>query len=183
MVPRVHYTRSDDSFLMCPNCGAEDGICLQSQPQFDLPGLNDIYKVREGGMTLYEWGMNRPGKYITAFCLKCYKPVLVVQSYYPVAGNAHQTQISETGQKERKNHRRVYTRTGDGGETSLIGGRRVAKSCDQVEAYGDVDELNALLGHLAANLPRPVDSIGRQIRSVQAELMQVGAWIAASPAK
>jgi cob(I)alamin adenosyltransferase len=41
---------------------------------------------------------------------------------------------------------RVYTRTGDGGETALVGGRRVPKDSPRVEAYGTVDELNALLG-------------------------------------
>lgn len=41
---------------------------------------------------------------------------------------------------------RVYTKTGDGGETSLVGGQRVAKDSPRVAAYGDVDELNSALG-------------------------------------
>lgn len=41
---------------------------------------------------------------------------------------------------------RIYTRTGDGGETALLGGRRVRKSALRVEAYGELDELNACLG-------------------------------------
>jgi len=41
---------------------------------------------------------------------------------------------------------RIYTRTGDGGETGLLGGRRVRKSVLRVEAYGELDELNACLG-------------------------------------
>ena len=41
---------------------------------------------------------------------------------------------------------RVYTRTGDGGETSLVGGRRVPKDSPRIVAYGAVDELNAVVG-------------------------------------
>ena len=41
---------------------------------------------------------------------------------------------------------RVYTRTGDGGETALVGGRRVAKDAPRIEAYGTIDELNAVIG-------------------------------------
>ena len=41
---------------------------------------------------------------------------------------------------------RVYTRTGDRGETALVGGRRVPKDSLRIEAYGTVDELNAILG-------------------------------------
>jgi cob(I)alamin adenosyltransferase len=41
---------------------------------------------------------------------------------------------------------RVYTRTGDQGETALVGGRRVPKDAPRIEAYGTVDELNAVLG-------------------------------------
>jgi len=46
----------------------------------------------------------------------------------------------------KKRITKVYTRTGDGGLTSLIGGERVRKDSPRVEAYGDIDELNALLG-------------------------------------
>src|SRR5215467_1900525 len=41
---------------------------------------------------------------------------------------------------------RVYTRTGDGGETSLVGGKRVAKDSPRIVAYGTLDELNAIVG-------------------------------------
>jgi len=44
--------------------------------------------------------------------------------------------------------RKIYTRTGDLGETSLLGGRRVLKSHERVEAYGTIDELNSFLGLL-----------------------------------
>lgn len=48
---------------------------------------------------------------------------------------------------------KVYTRTGDKGETSIVGGIRVKKSCERLEAYGTVDELSSQLGLLAALLP------------------------------
>lgn len=41
---------------------------------------------------------------------------------------------------------RVYTRTGDQGQTSLVGGQRVSKASPRVDAYGDVDELNSVIG-------------------------------------
>lgn len=50
---------------------------------------------------------------------------------------------------------RIYTRTGDAGETALLGGRRVRKSALRVEAYGELDELNACLGLAIAALSEP----------------------------
>lgn len=52
---------------------------------------------------------------------------------------------------------KVYTKTGDQGETSIIGGKRVRKSCERLEAYGTVDELSAHLGLLASMLPEGGD--------------------------
>ncbi len=48
---------------------------------------------------------------------------------------------------------KVYTRTGDNGETSIVGGIRMKKSSERLEAYGTVDELSAHLGLLASMLP------------------------------
>ena len=48
---------------------------------------------------------------------------------------------------------KVYTRTGDKGETSIVGGIRMKKSSERLEAYGTVDELSSHLGLLAAMLP------------------------------
>ena len=48
---------------------------------------------------------------------------------------------------------KVYTRRGDLGKTSLVGGQRVSKASTRLEAYGTVDELSAHLGLLAAMLP------------------------------
>lgn len=52
---------------------------------------------------------------------------------------------------------KVYTKTGDKGETSIIGGIRVKKSSERIEAYGTVDELSSHLGLLAALLPEGDD--------------------------
>ena len=47
---------------------------------------------------------------------------------------------------------KIYTKTGDNGETGLIGGRRVSKASARIEAYGTADELNALLGVIHSQL-------------------------------
>jgi len=47
---------------------------------------------------------------------------------------------------------KIYTGTGDRGKTSLFSGERVSKSDGRIDAYGDVDELNSLLGALIAGL-------------------------------
>ena len=76
---------------------------------------------------------------------------------------------------------RIYTKTGDQGETALFGGRRLPKSRLRVDAYGTVDELNAFAGWLR-------DSVGddhvRDILSlVQHRLFTVGAHLASDPEK
>ena len=71
---------------------------------------------------------------------------------------------------------RIYTRTGDDGETSLFGGGRVEKSHPRVEAYGDVDELNAVLGW-AATATRD-ESTRVRLQILQADLFAVGAHLA-----
>lgn len=71
---------------------------------------------------------------------------------------------------------KVYTRTGDRGETSLVGGRRVRKDSPRVEAYGDVDELNSLLGVVRAHLPE--SPVNRVLSEIQNELFTVGADLA-----
>jgi cob(I)alamin adenosyltransferase len=69
----------------------------------------------------------------------------------------------------------IYTRTGDSGETGLLGGRRVAKDAPRIETYGTIDELNALLGLARAEpLPRDVDDV---LARLQRELFQVGAEV------
>ncbi len=71
---------------------------------------------------------------------------------------------------------KIYTRTGDKGETSLSGGTRVMKSDPRVAAYGDVDELNACLGFVRANaLGSELDGV---LGHVQRDLFAIGARLA-----
>jgi cob(I)alamin adenosyltransferase len=71
---------------------------------------------------------------------------------------------------------RIYTKTGDDGTTGLFGGGRVAKDDPRVEAYGDVDELNACLGFARAieQMPR-LDEV---ILPIQRDLFGIGALLA-----
>jgi cob(I)alamin adenosyltransferase len=68
---------------------------------------------------------------------------------------------------------RIYTKTGDTGQTSLGDGTRVDKDHPRVAAYGTVDELNAVLGLLLAQVPTVAE--GDLIRSIQNDLFDVGA--------
>jgi cob(I)alamin adenosyltransferase len=74
---------------------------------------------------------------------------------------------------------KIYTRTGDSGDTSLLGGTRVRKDDARVDAYGDVDELNAVLGLVLASGP---DTLGSGIREalvvIQRDLFALGARLA-----
>ena len=71
---------------------------------------------------------------------------------------------------------KIYTRTGDAGDTGLFGGGRVAKDDPRVEAYGDVDELNAVLGMARAVEPMP--RIDEVLVPVQRDLFAIGALLA-----
>lgn len=71
----------------------------------------------------------------------------------------------------------LYTRTGDGGETSLVGGERVAKDSLRLEAYGTLDELSSQLGMLAST-PGVGDLIGGQLKLIQNELFNIGGYLA-----
>ncbi len=71
---------------------------------------------------------------------------------------------------------KIYTKTGDSGDTGLFGGGRVQKDDPRVEAYGDVDELNAVLGLARAIEPMPrVDEI---LIPMQRDLFSIGALLA-----
>ncbi len=76
---------------------------------------------------------------------------------------------------------KIYTRRGDEGQTDLLGGLRVAKDDARVAAYGEVDELNAVLGAaLAASPHEDVRALGRR---VQSELFDLGAYLATPDAE
>lgn len=74
---------------------------------------------------------------------------------------------------------RIYTKSGDAGETGLGDGQRVPKDHPRVAAYGDVDELNAVLGLVVANAPPEAEFL----RSIQNDLFDVGADLCVPPAK
>lgn len=76
---------------------------------------------------------------------------------------------------------RVYTRTGDGGRTRLVGGAEVDKDDPRVEAYGTVDEVNAALG-VARTLLGPADgALVPILDRVQNDLFDVGSELATPP--
>ena len=83
---------------------------------------------------------------------------------------------------------RIYTKTGDKGETGLAGGVRVPKDSDRIEAYGTVDELNSIMG-LARNLFKRVPDrelfkkIDPCLYKIQNILFVVGADLATAPGK
>lgn len=78
---------------------------------------------------------------------------------------------------------KIYTKTGDKGETGLRGGKRVAKSDAQVAAYGDVDEANAAVGAALGLIPRrrAFAKLRLDLEKVQAQLFEAGAALS-SPA-
>ena len=79
---------------------------------------------------------------------------------------------------------RVYTRTGDKGDTALVGGRRVPKDSARIEAYGAIDELNAVVGLARAfnalNLKRGKKYrwLDEALRRLQNELFDLGSELA-----
>ena len=71
---------------------------------------------------------------------------------------------------------KIYTRTGDGGATTLFDGTRIAKSDPRVDAYGEVDEANAMVGQVrAAGVDRDLDDMLAQI---QRDLFALGSRLA-----
>lgn len=83
----------------------------------------------------------------------------------------------KTGMPKRYRITRVYTRAGDGGQTYLVGGGKVSKASLRVQAYGEVDELNAALGLARAfSPPKELEGLLAQIQN---ELFLVGADLAA----
>jgi cob(I)alamin adenosyltransferase len=71
---------------------------------------------------------------------------------------------------------KLYTRTGDAGETSLFDGTRVAKDDPRVEAYGDIDETHAWLGFARASSLD--DDVTRELVQIQRDLFALGAQLA-----
>jgi len=76
---------------------------------------------------------------------------------------------------------KVYTGGGDKGKTSLFSGERVPKHHIRIEAYGDLDELNSVLGAVAAYLPSGETAIQDDFKGIQSNLFVAGAWLATTP--
>ncbi|HEV8149391.1 MAG TPA: cob(I)yrinic acid a,c-diamide adenosyltransferase [Gemmatimonadales bacterium] len=71
---------------------------------------------------------------------------------------------------------KIYTRTGDQGETGLFGGGRTAKDDPRVAAYGDVDELNSALG--VARATSPAELFDAELEQIQRDLFSLGGQLA-----
>lgn len=85
---------------------------------------------------------------------------------------------------------KIYTKTGDAGETALFGGRRVSKADLRVEAYGTADELNSFIGLLHAELSRATGAAAHleqcltvTLPAIQNRLFSLGAHLASDPDK
>ncbi len=80
---------------------------------------------------------------------------------------------------------RIYTKTGDKGETSLIGGSRVSKASLRLEAYGTADELNSVVGLLRAKIANiaseDCEEIDSVLRRIQNKLFNLGGFLATDP--
>src|ERR1700678_3519777 len=79
---------------------------------------------------------------------------------------------------------RIYTKTGDQGQTHLAGGQRVSKDSPRIECYGTVDELNAFVGMTAitaASTAESVPALAPILRRVQHELFNLGSILATQP--
>jgi cob(I)alamin adenosyltransferase len=76
---------------------------------------------------------------------------------------------------------KIYTKTGDKGETGLYGGRRLPKSHIRIDAYGTVDELNSYIGLIRDQLTEPAQR--NVLKEIQDRLFTIGANLASDPAK
>jgi len=92
---------------------------------------------------------------------------------------SHVRRLFSPGRLPQQNERggvKIYTKTGDAGETGLFGGPRVRKDHARIEAFGTVDELNSQLG-VVRSLPLP-EGVDSMLRRVQCELFDMGAQLA-----
>jgi cob(I)alamin adenosyltransferase len=76
---------------------------------------------------------------------------------------------------------RIYTKTGDQGQTHLAGGQRVSKDSVRIECYGTVDELNAFIGMAAVSAAESVPTLVPILRRIQHELFNLGSILATQP--
>ncbi len=73
---------------------------------------------------------------------------------------------------------KIYTGGGDSGETRLLNGEKVSKSHDRIEACGDVDELNSIIGALSASVSDGGCVRKDELERIQSDLLLLGSWLA-----
>lgn len=76
---------------------------------------------------------------------------------------------------------KIYTKTGDKGHTSLLGGTRVKKDNFRIEAYGTVDETNAAIGLIVSHLKYGLSDVVEHLTQIQNKLFTLGSSLALSP--
>ena len=76
---------------------------------------------------------------------------------------------------------KIYTGTGDRGRTSLFSGQRVSKANERIETYGDMDELNSLIGALVASLTSELAELTGELEQIQTNLFTISALMATTP--
>jgi cob(I)alamin adenosyltransferase len=90
--------------------------------------------------------------------------------------------MSETFHEPRLALNRIYTKTGDQGETGLVGGQRVAKDAQRIEVYGTVDELNSFVGLVRISAKEnKLDELEVIFERLQHELFNLGSVLATMP--
>lgn len=72
----------------------------------------------------------------------------------------------------------IYTRTGDKGQTSLFGGKRVLKTNPRVDTYGTIDELNSIIGIVVSYLKTKHKGTKKELIAIQHDLFAIGAYLA-----
>lgn len=76
---------------------------------------------------------------------------------------------------------KIYTGGGDKGTTSLFSGERVAKHHIRIETYGDIDELNSVIGALMSAIPASETGQIKHLQRIQSNLFVAGSWMATTP--
>jgi cob(I)alamin adenosyltransferase len=76
---------------------------------------------------------------------------------------------------------KIYTKTGDGGKTSLIGGTKVSKAHIRIESYGTIDELNSYIGVVSDSIN--IEASKKMLREIQDRLFTIGSSLACDPDK
>lgn len=76
---------------------------------------------------------------------------------------------------------KIYTKTGDKGETSIFGGKRLLKDDTRIEAYGTVDELNSYIGLIRDNITE--EATRELLKKIQDRLFTIGSNLASDPEK